>query len=491
MNRNFSYFAWRELSRSAYFGKNRAAKGVLVFLALYFTLVALALGFNLTEVLGKNYPGRSPISAFNSLILVYTGFDLVLRIMVQSLPTFGFQPFLILPVKKSRIARYMLNKSLFHFFNILPLFLVMPFVFKSAVHEIQGIQLAAWLTGLIFLVFINHFVAIYIKWRTNEDDRFFYGFLILAASAFAAGYFGIIDLAGGFGRLFDQVVKQPALVLIFPLTAVGFYFLNLQYLLSRFYPDELSHKKKQGTAHDFSWLLRIGEYGKMLSLEIKMILRNKRPRTSAFMSVLFLFYGLLLYKDYNLEASELILVFGGMFMTGIFSMTYGQFFPAWHSRYFSLLMTQNVKMKQVLQSAWFLMAASNLVFYLLSLGYMFITPKVLYIHLSVMLYNVGVNTFIIFAMGLNSRRAIDLDTRAMFNYQGMGATQWLMAFPILFGPMAVYGILFLVFGNIPAYLILGGLGLVGIILHPRLLDYFTRQYQLRKHKMIAAYRSSH
>jgi hypothetical protein len=467
-----------------------AAKGVLIFLALYFSLVAIVMGFNLSMFLAESYPDQSQISAFNSLVLIYVGFDLVLRIMVQNLPTFGFQPFLIFPVKRVRIARYMLNKSVFHFFNILPFFLLLPFTFKSALNEIGGIQLAAWLCALFFMVFTNHFLSMYIKWRTNEDDRLFYGFLTLAAAVFAIDYFGVFDLTGNFGLLLDKVIQNPSAVVIFPLLMVAFYFLNQKYILNRFYLDELTKKKKQGSTHDFSWLSRVGEYGKMLSLEVKMIMRNKRPRTSAVMSVLFLLYGLLIYKDYNEEFPEAMIVFGGMFMTGIFSMTYGQFFPAWHSRYYPFLMAQNVKMKQVLQSAFFLMAATNLVFYLLSLGYIFITPKVLYIHLVVMLYNVGVNSFVIFALGLNSRKSIDLDSRAMFNYQGMGATQWLIAFPILFGPMAVYGIIAVIFSNVVAYFVLGSLGLIGIILHPRLISYFTRQYLKRKHKMISAYKGS-
>jgi len=467
-----------------------AAKGVLIFLALYFSLVAVVMGFNLSMFLTESYPDQSQISAFNSLILIYVGFDLVLRIMIQNLPTFGFQPFLIFPVKRARIARYMLNKSVFHFFNFLPFLLLLPFTFKSAVNELEGIRLAAWLVALFFIVFTNHYLAMYLKWRTNEDDRLFYGLLAVAAGIFAIDYFGVFDLTGTFGSLIDAVIQNPVAVSVFPLLMIGFYFLNQKYILNRFYLDELTKKKKQGSTHDFSWLSHVGEYGKMLSLEVKMIARNKRPRTSALMSVLLLLYGLLIYKDYNEEFPEAMIVFGGMFMTGIFSMTYGQFFPAWHSKYYPFLMAQNVKMKQVLQSAFFLMAATNLVFYLLSLGYMFITPKVLYIHLAVMLYNVGVNSFVIFALGLNSRKSIELDSRAMFNYQGMGATQWLIAFPILFGPMAVYGIVALIFSNVVAYFVLGGLGLAGIILHPRLINYFTRQYLKRKHKMIAAYRNS-
>lgn len=490
MNRNFFYFGWRELTRSAYFSKNMAAKGVLIFLALYFSAVALFMGFNLSVFIEKSYPGQLQVPIFNSLIFAYVGFELVLRIMVQNLPTFGFQPFLLIPVKRKRIARYMLNKSMLHFFNILPLFLVLPFTFKSAVHELESPALFAWLASLFLMIFVNHFLAIYIKWRTNESNWFFYGFLALAAAVFAIDHFGIFDFTANFGKLFDFIVQQPLTVLIFPVFIVLLYLLNLKYLLSRFYLDELSQKKKEGMTHDFSWLNQIGEYGKMLSLEVKMITRNKRPRTTVVMSIIFIFYGLIIYQDFDEGKPEFILVLGGMFMTGIFSMMYGQFFPAWHSRYYPFLMAQNVKMKQILQSAFFLMAVTNIIFYLLSLGYMFVTPKVLYVHMAVMLYNIGVNSFVIFALGLNSRKSIDLDQRAMFNYQGMSATNWLITFPILFGPLAVYGILTFLLGNIAAYFVLGGLGLIGIIIHPRLIDYFTTQYLKRKHKMIASYKAT-
>jgi hypothetical protein len=341
------------------------------------------------------------------------------------------------------------------------------------------------------MVFVNHFLAIYIKWRTNESNKIFYGFLTLAAGVFVIDYFEVFDIAGTFGKFFDLIIQNPVYIIVFPVLIVLLYIMDNMYLINRFYIDEISQKKKETKAYDFSWLNQVGEYGKMLSLEVKMIARNKRPRTNAIMSVLFIFYGLLIYKDGNVrEIPEAMIVFGGMFMTGIFSMTYGQFFPAWHSKYYPFLMVQNVKMKQVLQSAFFLMAATNVIFYLLTLGYMYINPKVLYIHLAVMLYNVGVNSFVIFALGLNSRKSINLDERAMFNYQGMGATQWLIAFPVLFGPMVVYGIIAVIFGNIAAYIVLGALGLIGIILHPRLIDYFTKQYLVRKHKMIAAYKKS-
>src|SRR5690606_12236569 len=230
MNRNFFYFGWRELTRSAYFSKNMAAKGVLIFLALYFSAVALFMGINLSVFIEKSYPGQLQVPVFNSLIFAYVGFELVLRIMVQILPTFGFQPFLLIPVKRKRIARYMLNKSMFHFFNILPLFLVLPFTFISAIHELETPALFAWLASLFLMIFVNHFLSIYIKWRTNESNWFFYGFLALAAAVFAIDHFGIFDFTANFGKLFDFIVQQPLTVLIFPVFIVLLYLLNLKYL---------------------------------------------------------------------------------------------------------------------------------------------------------------------------------------------------------------------------------------------------------------------
>ena len=78
----------------------------------------------------------------------------------------------------------------------------------------------------------------------------------------------------------------------------------------------------------------------------------------------------------------------------------------------------------------------------------------------------------------------------MFNYQGMGASQWLITFPILFGPLIVYGLIAAIFGNIVSYVVLGSVGLLGIVFHPRLIDYFTKEYLKRKHKMIAGYKAT-
>ena len=148
--------------------------------------------------------------------------------MVQALPTFGFQPFLIIPVKRKKIAYYMLNKSLLHFFNFLPLLLILPFTFKVAVNELDSVTLIAWFVSLYLMVYVNHFLAIYVKWRTNESNVLFYSFLGLAATVFAIDYFEIFDITGTFGKLYDLIILYPALAIVFPVLIIALYVLKPQ-----------------------------------------------------------------------------------------------------------------------------------------------------------------------------------------------------------------------------------------------------------------------
>lgn len=479
-----------EFLRSANKNKRIATKGILIFLFFYFSIVALVYGFQLAEKLSPDKT-ENPVSAFNSLILKYIWFDLLLRNTLQNLPTFGIKPFLLIPLGRKKIARFILNKSVLHFFNILPVILASPFVLGVAAQQLSAQSFWSWLASLSLLIFINHFLGIYLKWHTTHSNKWFYGFITTAAALATLEHFQVIPFSKTFGNIFDAIVLYPALVIPVAGTLCFIYFLNLNFLTKHFYIDELSTKEKDNKGvYDFSWLNRVGEYGLMLSLELKMLLRNKRTRTSVLISPLLLFYGLLIYKDHGEGINDTILMLGGIFMTGSFSIMYGQFFPSWHGRYYALLMAQNVKIKQLVQSAFFLMATTNLILYLFSLGYVFITPRVVYVHLCAMLYNIGVNSWIIFGIGLSNRKAIDLDASATFNYQGMSASNWLISFPILFGPLILYALLSAVTSGTIALIVMSLLGLIGIVLHPILLNKFSKAYLKRKHRMIAGYRQS-
>jgi hypothetical protein len=60
-------------------------------------------------------------------------------------------------------------------------------------------------------------------------------------------------------------------------------------------------------------------------------------------------------------------VFVGILMTGVFMLNYGQFVPAWDSNYYGMMMSQNIPMKQYLNSKAVLMSVSVLILVLSTL----------------------------------------------------------------------------------------------------------------------------
>jgi hypothetical protein len=107
-----------------------------------------------------------------------------------------------------------------------------------------------------------------------------------------------------------------------------------------------------------------------------------------------------------------------------------------------------------------------------------------------LLYNLGVNIPFLFFIGLFSKKRLDISQSSTMNYQGVGASQWLASIPILLLPVGLFFLIKLAFGTIGGYAGLGIIGLIGILFHSLIIDYFAKQYLKKKHQLIANYKNS-
>lgn len=492
MKPNFFSFAWRETVRSAYWGKSLATTIGLAFLALYFAANFLVLGFAIPKILTKEFPDADPVSKFNSFILGYFAIELITRQLMQKLPTISFKPFLIQNIRRRQIVNYLMLRSAINFFNVLPFFLLIPVTFTLVGTTCGALATLAWVLALAFMVFGNHFLAVYLKWRFNEAEYGFFILLGVLAGFWTLNHYDIVNFSGATGKLLDLVLAHPAIAIFFILLPVAFYFLNYRFLIGRLYINLVATKSKDEKIRDYSWLDRMGETGRFIALELKLIWRNKRPRSVAMIALIFLAYGFLIYRpqDPGHDVPEFLFIFGGIMLVGMFSISYGQFFPAWHSNYFSMLMCQRLKMKQFLLSFYMLVTVISVSCYIVTLPYAILQPKIVYTHLAMLLYNLGVNIPLIFFIGLFSKKRLDLNQSSVMNYQGVGASQWLAGLPIMLGPLGFFYLFQLVFGTIGAYIGLGALGLIGLSLHTAIINYFSKLYLQKKHQLILNYKNS-
>jgi hypothetical protein len=186
----------------------------------------------------------------------------------------------------------------------------------------------------------------------------------------------------------------------------------------------------------------------------------------------------------------LMYIFVGIFVTGIFLINFGQFIPAWDSGYYKLLMSQNIKYKEYLNSKYTLMAISAVIMFVLSIPYVYFGWKILVIHLAAMVYNIGVNVYILLYAGSFNRKSIDLNQRAAFNYQGTGAVQWLVGIPLMLIPMLLFYVCYKLMNFESGIAVLFLLGILGIIFHQKIMNLITKKYLQSKYEMISAFGNS-
>ena len=194
------------------------------------------------------------------------------------------------------------------------------------------------------------------------------------------------------------------------------------------------------------------------------------------------FYTQPIYRD-SLYASSIV----GIFSTGIFLISFGQFIPAWDSGYYKMLMSQNIKYEQYLRSKFVLMMLSVVIMFVLGIPYIYFGWKILVVHFAAAVYNIGVNSHIMLFGGSFNRKKIDLNQRAAFNYQGTGAVQWIIGLPIMLIPLVIFSVANYFIGFEVGVAVLILIGVAGIVFHKKLMKSITQRYLDSKYKMIDAF----
>lgn len=489
----FKHFLNLEINsffRSASVGKSIALKILLGFLVLYFSLTFLILGIALYPFLDERFPNLNPITIVNSYVVFWLIADLILRFFMQSLPVMNIKPLLVLPIKKGKVIHYVLLKSLLSVYNIFPLLVIVPFgIFCIINQKSSPIQVIVWMITLFTLVLTVNYTNFLFKKKFAENIKVFIAFVVLVLLFFVLDYFEVYKFGVVLGFALDSVIQYPPLALVSVFLLAGMYSLNFNYLNSNFYLDHsLQSKVEDAKTYDLKWTNRFGEIAPFLQLDLKLIWRNKRPKTTVYISFIFLAYGLMIYTNPHYKDSSSFLVMVGILMTGVFMINFGQFIPSWDSNYYGMMMTQNIQMKHYLASKAGLMSVSVVILTILSTPYVYFGWHILGINLACAMYNLGINIPILLYAGSFNKKRIDLEKSPFMNYQGTGATQWLVTLPLMIVPVLLFYGVSSTFNTITAIIALATLGIIGLFMRDFLLSKITEGYRKRKYEALNGFK---
>lgn len=447
----------------------RIVMGILI---VYLLLNVLVVAFFMDKILVKTYPGQDILQTFNSFIIYYFLMDLIMRFQLQELPTLSIRPYLHLPISKNQIVNYLSVTSLATAFNLTPFLLTIPFLIKVLIPQ-HGIGAFWGYMACIFgLTLFSHFFSLWLKRKVNLNAFWMLGFFGLLLIVWALEfYFKLISLSSISKDLFNAIINEPSLSAIAVLLGFVMFMINHNYLKSNLYLEELQTSKSSvKSSTEIPYFDRFGIVGDLAANELKLILRNKRPRSVLMMCMMFMFYGLIFYNNPKYDGYGHI-VFCGMFMTGIFIINYGQFMFSWQSAHFDGILSNRVQPEDFFKSKFLLFDVFSTFCFLLTIPYVYFGWKVLIVHFVMYVWNLGVNTILVLYFANQNYKRIDLTKGGSFNWEGVGASQWILSIPLMITPFLIY-VPFSYF-DYPEV----GLAAIAII---GIIAIFTREFWLRK-----------
>ena len=480
---------WKEFWRSRNKAGSIAAQAFMGFFILYFLAAAILVGFGMEFFIGKIFPGKNTITVFNGFILYYFLMDFAMRMQLQELPTLSIIPYLHLKIKRSKIVNFLNVKSLFSLFNLLPFFVFFPFIITEVATSFGNTTALMYILSILSIVVFNNYLILYLKRKAINNVMFFgLGTIFILASA-GLDYYKIISLRTISDTIFSAITLYPFIALFFTLVAGLMFFINARYLRANLYVEELSSKTEKKVSTDYPFLNHFGRVGELAALELKLILRHKRSRSSALMGLFFLAYGLLIYKPELIKDDAFgLMLFAAIMMTGISILTYGQFMFAWQSSHFDGLLTNKIDFKDFIKAKFLLFSISSTLVTILASFYGFMSWKLLLLHLAAYLYNIGFGSVVVLYFATFNYKRLDITKSASFNWQGVGASQMILGLPFILLPILIY----LPFGKLDhpfwGLFAVGAFGLVMLLLRNFWVNVITNKFEKQRYKIAEGFR---
>ena len=475
--------------RNPQFGTSLGIKILTYFGMFYFSVMFGMLSFVLYYFSVEELH-TDPIRLFSRYFIYYLAVDLVIRYIMQPMPTQNIKPFLTIGMTKSTLVKYSIVKVFFHFFNWAGLIFLLPFAgILIGTGGFPVWPVLMFVVGITAMFYINNFLNILL----NGKDAVFYAIAGLIVGLGALEYFDVVHLSVWSERIFYSFYSQKWVVMVPILIMVLLAYAAYRMLYHLFYLDTgLELKKSEGKTENVKFLERFGTVGVFMNNDIRMIKRTKAARTAFFMSLLFLGYGFM--SSIETYQGNFMLMFVGIFVTGGFMFVFGQKVPSWDSSYYPLMMTQNVPYREYLKAKWFLVVTGVVISTIISTFYIFIFDFKFYLTLfAAGIYNLGVNSFLTLVAGAFNKLPVDLNSsrktvgggQQKFNLKIM-----LLMIPQMLLPMTVFTLVQWLWGLYAAVAVIACLGIVGLLLRNQFFNYITKVYKTEKYSTLESFKKT-
>ncbi len=457
---------------------------------LFFVIYMLMFVFLAYYGIREKYPDVDVFYKANFYLFLFF-FIVFYVLMYVQFNQMDVKPFMILPVSKRKIVSYHLLRVIAHPVNLVFGLMILIYDVILYIHDYKLFGIFFWSLGVLSIVYLINFLLFF-----SGKNQFLQAVFAVLVFVLLAKMNWVADKLSFLGEFFYGFYQNYYVAIILFLLLLFVYFIINRYLMKHFYLDDVvkSARQSQKTQLHLAWFDRFGVIGGFIKNDIRLILRNVRPRQGLIGFFAFYVIALVLFSSIgeSFKQPEFNKILFLMMLSGYLVLQFGSFIPAWDSEYFPLLMSQGISYRQYLEAKWWLLAVSVLFIVLFTLPFLWFGWKIYLLIVALGIFNTGVNIPLVLFGGAFKTTPVKLNkkVKAFQNNDGFNLKLMLLGILRLLVPIFIYFIVNKYIGYRYAIGVLVLMGLLGIGFKNAILDKIALLYKRRKYITLSAFKKA-
>lgn len=477
--------------RHPMYEKNKIGKYIMYASFIFWGAYFIFIGIGLAKAICTEVPNMEAYHILNSGLIFALALDFVIRFPFQKTPTQEVKPYLLLPVKRSRILDFLLLRHGLSSFNLIWLFLFVPFA-ALTVFPFYGISgVLTYSIGIWLLMVFNGYW--YLLCRTLINEHIWWVVLpIVVYSGIAIAIFipktGFIS--NFFMNLGEGYIEGNLLAYLGTLAAtVLVWCINRKVMTGLIY-NEINKVEdtKVKTVSEYRFLERFGEVGEYMRLELKMLLRNKRCKASLrSVAMLVIIFSIILSfsSTYDhMKSFVQVYSFLGFGMVILIQLM------GFEGNYIDGLMTRKESIKSLLTAKYYIYSLAEIIPLILLIPAFVMGKASLLGAVALIFLTTGPVYCILFQLAVYNHKTVPLNESITGKQSMNTGMQMLISFGLFIVPTTLYGTLPMLLGQTWAYIVILIIGLGFTLTSPMWINNVYVRFMQRRYENMEGFRDS-
>lgn len=448
--------------RHPMYEKNKFGKFFMYFMSVFWAGYLIFFGVSFALAFSEGIPNMEPYHILNKGLLIVLALDFMMRFPFQKTPTQEVKPYILLPIKKNRVIDFLLLRSGLSTFNLIWLFMFIPFAIITVFKFYGVLGIITYSLGIYLLMVFNNYW--FLLCRTLMREKIWWVVLpIIVYAALAAVEFLLDHPISTFTmNLGEGYIEGNIFWFLGTLAAIAVMWLINRSLMKGLVYTELNKVEdtKVKNISEYKFLERFGEIGEYFRLELKMLLRNKRTKSSlrSIAIIVVMFSVILSFSD----------IYDSRFMTGFIAIysfvAFGTVIltqiMGYEGSYIDGLMTRKESIYSLLRAKYYLYSIGVLIPFVLLIPAMFMGKITLLNAATFTFFTTGPIYFMLFQLAVYNTKTVPLNEGLTGRQSSGTGFQTLVSFGAFGVPMILYFSLTSILGEVTGQWILLIIGIL-------------------------------